>query len=353
MVSSVLEQYQISDFLDWYEKKRLVLNPEFQRRNVWTTPAKSFLIDTILRKLPVPKIYMRTKIDLKTRLSIREIVDGQQRLRAIMEFANDRLVLTKQAEEFRGLKYSSLDEEHKETFLTYSIAVEQLINASDSDVLEVFSRLNSYTVSLNHAEKRHAKYTGNFKWAVYKSAEKWKILWEKYKVVSVRQRLRMMDDSLMAEIFSLFIKGVTDGGQPRINKLYAENDPIFEEDDVIVRKVDATLGFIVEQLDEVLIDAVISSAPHFLMLVAAIAHALFGIPDGEMGDRMPSRDPSALSNLNIVKENLSTLNSIIESDESDAEFAEFWRASISSTQRISSRKIRFPFYYRALLPKSL
>jgi uncharacterized protein with ParB-like and HNH nuclease domain len=66
------------------EGKELILNPTFQRRSVWQPQAKVLLIDTILRKMPVPKVYMRTQINAKTKRSVREIVDGQQRLRAIL-----------------------------------------------------------------------------------------------------------------------------------------------------------------------------------------------------------------------------------------------------------------------------
>jgi len=64
---SILEQYPISDFAEWNQKKTLILNPHFQRRNIWTPAARSYLIDTILRRMPVPKIYLRTKIQPKNK----------------------------------------------------------------------------------------------------------------------------------------------------------------------------------------------------------------------------------------------------------------------------------------------
>ena len=81
-MASILEQYRISDFLDWHREKRLEINQDFQRGSVWKPAARTFLIDTILRELPVPKVYLRTKIDVVTKKSVREIVDGQQRLKA-------------------------------------------------------------------------------------------------------------------------------------------------------------------------------------------------------------------------------------------------------------------------------
>ena len=55
----------------------------------------------------------------------------------------------------------------------HKTAAEQLTNASDRDVLEVFARINTYTMALNAAELRHAEYQGDFKWQVHEAAQRW------------------------------------------------------------------------------------------------------------------------------------------------------------------------------------
>lgn len=355
MSNSVLEQYRVSDLIQWHDQKQLLLNPQFQRRSVWTAPAKVFLIDTILRQLPLPKIYMRTKVDLLTKKSFREVVDGQQRLRAIIEFSQDRFALSSRAKEFKGLKYSTMPQDLKERFLSYAIAVDQLINASDSDVLEVFARLNVYNVKLNAAELRHAQFQGNFKWTVHETSRRQAELWEKYNLLSVGQRLRMQDDSLMSEMFGVVINGVTNGGQPRIDRLYRDLDPNVTEDEMTghAARVEDILGSIVTNFGEQLEGTTIARAPHFLMLFAATAHAIFGIPPGEIDGQMPQRDGRALSDVAVARENLALLDRVISADEADPQFVEFWTASVSSTQRIASRRVRFLMFYRALLPPLL
>jgi len=227
---SILEQYRIHDFVSWNENKELELNPYFQRRSVWDPQARTLLIDSVLRRMPVPKIYMRTKLDTRTRRSVREVVDGQQRLRAILGFANGEYALTRRAQEFAGMRYDDLSEEQQERFLSYPLAVDSLVNASDSDVLEVFARLNSYTVTLVAAEKRHAKFQGDFKWAVHGAASDWKVLWEEYQIVAGRDRLRMGDDSLMAEMYGILLNGVTDGGAPKLAALYESHEDAFPDE---------------------------------------------------------------------------------------------------------------------------
>jgi len=308
------------------------------------------LIDTILRELPMPKVYFRTSVDLVSKKSIREVVDGQQRLRAIIEFANDKFSLSKVAKEFQGKKYSTLDAELQGKFLSYPIAVGQLLNASDSEVFEVFARLNSYNVQLNDAEKRHAKFQGDFKWAIHESSLKWNKLWDDYKIISIRDRVRMLSDSLMAEMYGIVLDGVTDGGQAKIDKIYTHHDKSF--DGSAQSKVDRALEYFTANFADDLRGTPVCSGPHFLMLFAAIAHALFGIPKGEL-DSLPDRPDNLLNDLHASRNNLAQINSVIGSDEPVPGYEGFWTASKSSTQRIASRKMRFPLFFDALRPSPI
>ena len=67
--------YSINDFVEWDKNQWLELNPRFQRLSVWSDKAKSYLIDTILRGKPIPKIFIRQKINISTKTSIREDTD--------------------------------------------------------------------------------------------------------------------------------------------------------------------------------------------------------------------------------------------------------------------------------------
>src|SRR5665647_3509530 len=73
--------FSVNDYREWAASGQLVLSPQFQRRVVWTDTARSYLMDTIIRGKPIPKIFLRQRIDLASGQSIREVVDGQQRLR--------------------------------------------------------------------------------------------------------------------------------------------------------------------------------------------------------------------------------------------------------------------------------
>ena len=344
---SLLEQYRIADFLDWYREKRLELNPNFQRGSVWTPAARSYLIDSLLRGLPIPKVYLRTKIDVVTKKTIREVVDGQQRLRAILDFAEDKLILTKRAGEFAGSKYSTLDPDLQEAFLSYPIAVDQLLNASDTDVLEVFSRLNSYSVALNPAEKRHAKFQGEFKWQVRKASRNLADFWERFAVLSTRERVRMQDDSMVAEMLGYLLDGVGDGAQTDIDGLYKKYDESFAVDDSSIKNFYDVLGFIATALAPALADASILRPPHLLMLFAATAAKLVGIPPGKIDI---ATEIGPLAGNDAIIDNLRYLSSVIDLEGAPAEqsMIPFWQASKANAHRVASRKVRFPTYIQAV-----
>lgn len=276
------------------------------------------------------------------------MVDGQQRLSAIRDFANDKLVLGRRAEEYAGKRYSDLSEDDRLDFLQYRIGAEQLFNANDESVIDTFRRINSYSYSLNPQELRHAGFSGEFRSAVVGASRKWSVLWERYRVVSLRRQLRMDDDQLMAEMFGVIIRGVTDGGQPRIKKLYEDYDK--ELDGGIEPKVDKTLKRILTELSPVM-ETRIARANHFLILFAAAAHATVGIPEGQIED-MPLRSEAALSDPRAACDNLAEMADSLEVNPDDvpSHLKAFRNASAGSTQRIARRRVRFKAMYNALMP---
>ena len=315
----MLEQHTIANLLEWMDDKTLVVNRDFQRSNrVWSQPARAYLIDTILRGYPVPKIYLRTKINSQTRRAYREVVDGQQRLTAIRSFATDGFALGANKEvygEFAGLKFSELDEDPKQTFLGYYIPVEQLTNVPDAVVFDIFQRLNTYNYNLTRQELRHGKYHGALKTAVVETSRRWNYLWSNYRALTPRARIRMADDELMAQMFGIILEGVTDGGQPKIDRLYERYDAALPLQ--THKKVDRTIGYMVDNLSPAL-ETGLASSPHLLMMFAAVAHALFGIPEGDMGDDMPERDSRALQDPAAAVSSLSALADVLEMDRDEA-----------------------------------
>ena len=349
----MISTYTIAKILEWYKEGSLQLRPEFQRRPNWPPRAKVYFVDTILRDYPVPLIYLRARLDSKTKSPIRDVVDGQQRLTAIIQFSDGQFRLDESVAGYQGLRYDELELEDQNAFLSYNMGVEELVNASDEYVLEVFHRLNSNGVQLNAQELRHGKFRGIFRNTIVQTAERWTVLWNRYNVVTIKNRLRMKDDELTAEMLGIILRGVSDGGQLNITRLYTDYDKDLPRE--AVDRLDGTVQYILDNLSEVLATK-LRGAPHFLMLFAAVAHAKYGIYTGDMGTAndipsLPERNPDALTDLDVVRKNLDKLVVILKQgiNQVPAGFFAFRHASAGTTQRIRSRSQRFVYALRGSL----
>lgn len=134
-----------------YRRRDRIEMPDFQREQVWTLPKKQPLIDSILRGWHLPKFYFR-KVDE----NIFECVDGQQRLTAIFEFFDGGLALSSDTAARIGAKtYRDLPETILDDFDDFEIEIEEIEEASDTELEELFQRLQLGT-PLNTAEKLNA-----------------------------------------------------------------------------------------------------------------------------------------------------------------------------------------------------
>ena len=140
--------YSVNDFRGWNDRKELELQPKFQRRSVWSDKARSYLMDSIVREKPIPKIFIRQDIQPKTKTTVREVVDGQQRLRTIFSFLQDGFKISKVHSPDCGVLHSELPQDVQTAILKYELSVDLLLDAPDKEVLDIFARLKSYAVKL-------------------------------------------------------------------------------------------------------------------------------------------------------------------------------------------------------------
>jgi len=196
-------------FADQSDLGRLNLRPPFQRRPVWLQHEKSFLVDSILRGYPVPEIYIYTVPNPDGAGDIIGVVDGQQRLRACLEFMTDSFAVTFDVDKLRplytltdtpwfGKRYSELSSDEKETFRKYKFIVRELEDVSPDEVRHMFHRLNQSNVTLNAQELRYSMYTGGMLQTVEEIA-KYK-QWDTLGIFTVAQRRRMTDSEYISEL---------------------------------------------------------------------------------------------------------------------------------------------------------
>ena len=226
----VTRAYSIADFVEWNKNALLDLSPEFQRRSVWTRAAKSYLIDTILRGKPMPKVLLTQ--DLIDQQNVRTVVDGQQRIRSILEFvAGDFTVMSTHNEDCAGKTFDQLDSEVRATIFEYEIGVDLLYDVSRADMLDIFARINTYSVTLNRQEKLNAKYIGVFKIRAYELGHKYVDYLLEGGVLSQISVSRMGEAELASDLLMALIESV----QPtsNIGKIYKKFEELEEETTLI------------------------------------------------------------------------------------------------------------------------
>jgi uncharacterized protein with ParB-like and HNH nuclease domain len=82
------------------------MQPVYQRDSgVWSLEQEQLLMDSVLRGFDIPKIYLRK---LTTQPFEYEVIDGQQRIRALTRFMDNEFRLSEDASDlhFQGKTYS-------------------------------------------------------------------------------------------------------------------------------------------------------------------------------------------------------------------------------------------------------
>ena len=211
--------YSINDFLNWYDNDELILSPKYQRNAVWGNNAKSYLIDTIIRGFPIPQIFLRQIIDTNTRKTTREIIDGQQRMRSIIEFTENRFaILPSHNLEFGKKFYSELSDEVKERILHYNIGVEIIKLKEDAKIYEMFARLNTNNMALNKQELRNAQFTGEFKVFVYRKSSEFKSFLINKNTFKDKEFSRMLDVDFFNSLITHLLEGIVNDTANKIRQ---------------------------------------------------------------------------------------------------------------------------------------
>jgi hypothetical protein len=88
------------------ETQEILLAPGFQRGRVWKTEQKCELIESILMGIPIPVVYV-----FEDTAGIKQMVDGRQRISAIIDYMNGRFALKglRMLPSFDGKRFKGLE----------------------------------------------------------------------------------------------------------------------------------------------------------------------------------------------------------------------------------------------------
>jgi hypothetical protein len=249
-------------FKDRYLEETLEIRPPYQRRPVWTVRQKSNLIESILLGLPVPEIYIHstTSDEGETEYAV---VDGQQRVRAILQFLGlDRdeneqdsngfsLEELREESRWKGLTFADLTVDEKKKFYGHKLAVRFLEDSTEPEVRDLFRRLNTYLTKLNDQELRNATYSGPLVDLVNKLAND--DYWAENGIVSAAMIRRMKDMEFVSELIIGTLDGPQGGAGKIIDDYYLELEPYseaFPKQNLVERRYNRTLSLIKEMFPD-------------------------------------------------------------------------------------------------------
>ena len=332
--------YRIAQLLGLFSGGNLVLQPKFQRRLAWEEAARLYLIDTVVRGLPMPKIYIRGVVASSTQPQY-EVVDGQQRLTAIIDFFNGKFSLDpKHHSQFGGLTFAELPEPVQTAFLSYEISTEVMEDASDPEVWAMFERLNTYTLVLNKQEKLNARWFGWFKQTAYNLAAEGSSLeaWETLRIFSNRQIARMREVELTSDVLVAVVKGISDISM--IANVYKDYDEDFPNREAAERVFRSSLRSIQEQYGPMVRATRFRRMAWFYSLMVSVCDVLEGIPAG-MG-------PDTLQPGELVCSRMRDLDEVLKLPEPPEGLSELHATLSRATSHVRERRIRHEHFYHLL-----
>ncbi|MBZ9776030.1 DUF262 domain-containing protein [Mesorhizobium sp. CO1-1-8] len=319
------ESLIIQELLNFHRDKSLNVRPWYQRRSVWSTPQKAYLINTIFESKPVPTIYIRHQIDLDAEKSIKEVVDGQQRILTIISYKDDEFA-AKHPNHKKKVTYSELSRIEKQDFAQTKLSVGYLIGANDSDVIEIFGRINSIAKNLNPQEKRNAQYSGEFKQFSLNEAVERLPFWRRTGIFTGNDIARMQEVQFISDLAINFMEGLTDFNADKITRYYKEFDEDFPRGHEVAQRFETVFAKLAAIDPEAFSETVFKQYQ--------IAHTL-----------MVAVDKSPHANPEKIEKAMSDIDALIRSEDdgrvSDAEAARYAEGFTGGNlHRIKTRSIR-------------
>ena len=156
------EQYSIFELKRKYDKHKIIMDPSFQRNDVWGIKQKSELIESVVMGIPLPLIYLA-----ENKMGQLVVVDGRQRLTAFFDFLSNKFKLNhlKILTQLNGKNFVSLEEKYPEYAFgieDYQLIIQVIKHPTPDRVrFDLFDRVNRGGTSLNKQEMRNALYQGN------------------------------------------------------------------------------------------------------------------------------------------------------------------------------------------------
>jgi Protein of unknown function DUF262 len=253
----------IAWFRDQYRNGKLVIKPPFQRKPVWATRQKCYLIESILLKLPIPEICIQQTTTADGEVTY-AVVDGQQRIRAVLQFVGsetdeaeqefNKFVLDKldSDSQWFGKYFADLSVQQKQNFYGYNFSVRYLNNSDDAETRDMFRRFNRFLSPLKPQELRNATFVGPFARLAEKLADD--EYWAENRIITAASIRRMGDIEFVSELLIGVLHGPQAGSAVTIDEYYRQYEDYedeFPDQKRVQRTFEENLAFLHKLLPDI------------------------------------------------------------------------------------------------------
>lgn len=226
----------------WFKKAfdadELVIEPPYQRNPVWSRRQQAALIVTILLEYPIPELYMQEITDVNG-AQRHILVDGQQRIRSIIEFLDGKFELDDESERWAGLAFEDLSPDDRKRIFEYAFVVRLLPDIPEIEIRQIFQRINRNTTVLNAQELRHATYWGPFIRLMDEISDY--EFWSDSGIFSANDRRRMLDTEFVSELAVAVLNGIQNK-KKLLEEFYQQYETAFDGEEHVRDIFRQTLG---------------------------------------------------------------------------------------------------------------
>ena len=256
------------------------------------------------------------------------------------------------------MTFDDLTEVERDRLLVAKVFTYQYENLSDAEVLEIFSRLNKYSVALNAQELRNGKFFGQFISTSSDLSHETLEFWRSTRIFTEQAIARMQDIQLVSELLICQMDGLQDK-KASIDAYCAWLDEEWGEDapargaklnssrlrylskDESIDRYRRTITAIGDSVGNELRTSAFNRAPLFYTLYSVMYHYLFGLPGFDVD---PAQDLDGEHFTSAFRESLlelsEALNAKGEADFVDPQVAQFITASSQQTDNVQPREVR-------------
>ena len=292
---------------------------------MWTHEHQEAFIDTILKGLPFPEIYVcQGEVDVQKMRTTRWVIDGQQRLTTIRNYIEGKFTHA-----LSGIQaYNDLTTDGKQEFLSYQIVMRDLGKVDDDMTREIFRRINLTKFKLDDIEIHNAVYDGDFIQAAKFIIENVEL--DQYGVLSESEFTRMADLHLILLIMATIENGGYFSQDREVEPKVAQFNDDYPNKDHMIALIIKTFAMI-KDLD-LPVDSMWFRKSNFFTLVVETALHIQELP-------------------NDYKERLSNFEREVMEKRNDtsSDYSKYYSYMYQNTNGRAARVVRAEFFHKHCL----